>query len=83
MATRLEGFGLLTLADAAKLLHSSKAHMSNVIAGRVRGCLPLPAVRLGRRTLVRHESLAAWIERNERANDNLRALPERDAGKRA
>ncbi len=80
-------FGLLSMETVAKLLHCSKAHVSNVIAGRVRGCLPLPAVRLGRRTLVRHESLAAWIEHNEHvaandnfrgaANDNVKASPER------
>jgi hypothetical protein len=73
----LDDFDLLTLVEVAKLLHCSKAHVSNVIAGRVRGCLPLPALHLGRRTLVRHESLAAWIERNEHANDNLKASPER------
>lgn len=73
----LNDFGLLTVTTVAKLLHCSKAHVSNVIAGRVRGCLPLPAVHLGRRTLVRHESLAAWIEHNEHANDNLKTSPER------
>jgi len=85
-------FDLLTLADVAKLLHCSKAHVSHVIAGRVPGCLPIPAVRLGRRTLVRRESLVSWIERNEHAaandnlrptNDNLTASPVRGAGKRA
>jgi excisionase family DNA binding protein len=72
-----DDFGLLTLATVAKLLHCSKAHVSNVIAGRVHGCPPLPAVRLGRRTLVRYESLAAWIARVEAANDNLKPSPER------
>jgi excisionase family DNA binding protein len=75
----LRDFDLLTLADVARLLHVSKGHVSNVIAGRVPGCRPLPAVRLGRRMLVRYESLVAWIERNEQgaANDNLTASPER------
>jgi hypothetical protein len=71
----LDDFGLLNLAAVAKLLHCSKAHVSNVIAGRVRGCLPLPALRLGRRTLVRHETLAAWIADNERAGNNLAKIP--------
>lgn len=84
----LDDFGLLTLATVAKLLHCSKAHVSNVIADRVPGCPPLPAVRLGRRKLVRHESLLIWIERNERAsanddfrpaaNDKLNQSPKRD-----
>jgi excisionase family DNA binding protein len=69
--TAFEDFGLLTLATVAKLLHCSKANVSNVIAGRIHDCPPIPAVRLGRRRLVRREALAAWIERNEAANDNL------------
>jgi hypothetical protein len=83
----LDDFGLLSLAAVAELLHCSKAHVSNVIAGRVAGCPPIPAVCLGRRKLVRRESLIAWIEHNEHstannnvravANDNLRASPER------
>lgn len=73
----LDNFDLLTLATVAKLLHRSKAYVSNVIAGKVQGCGPIPAVRLGRRMLVPHESLRAWIERNEAANDNLNSSPER------
>ena len=85
--TAFDDFGLLTLATVAKLLHCSKAHVSNVIAGRVHDCPPIPAVSLGRRKLVRREALAAWIARNEAAavndnmrapaNDNLKASPER------
>lgn len=66
----LDDFGLLTLAAVAKLLHCSNAHISNIIDGRVPGCPPLPAVRLGRRKLVRRETLLTWIERNERASAN-------------
>jgi excisionase family DNA binding protein len=76
--TAFDDLGLLTLATVAKLLHCSKAHVSNVIAGRIHDCPPIPAVRLGRRRLVRREALAAWIERNEAANDNLKPSPERD-----
>jgi Helix-turn-helix domain len=71
--TAFEDFGLLTLATVAKLLHCSKAHVSNVIAGRILGCAPIPAVHLGRRTLVRRESLLSWIA----ANDRIAASPER------
>jgi excisionase family DNA binding protein len=63
----MQDFDLLTLLEVAKLLHCSKAHVSNVIAGRISGCPPIPAVRLGRRKLVRRESLAAWVKRNEQA----------------
>jgi excisionase family DNA binding protein len=68
---------LLTVRDVAALLHCSKAHISNVLAGRVKGCTPIPAVRLGRRMLVRRESLMAWIEQNEHSNDNLEPSSER------
>ena len=36
-ATSLQDFDLLTLAEVAALLHCSKAHICNVIAGRVPG----------------------------------------------
>jgi excisionase family DNA binding protein len=70
-------FDLLTLAEVAKLLHCSKAHVSNAVAGHVLGCSPIPAVRLGRRTLVRRSSLLDWIEQNEQAGGTIQASPER------
>jgi hypothetical protein len=85
-ATSLADFDLLTLLEVAALLHCSKAHVSNVIAGRVPGCTPIPALCLGRRKLVRRETLAAWVACNEHAaandnfhaaNDNLKSSPER------
>src|SRR5438034_11524623 len=88
----LDDFDLLTLPQVAALLHCSKAHICKAIAGRVPGCSPIPAIRLGRRKLVRRQSLLSWISSNERAandneprpaNDNIAASPERDAGKRA
>lgn len=66
---------LLTVKEVAALLHCSKAHISNVVAGRVRGCKPMPAVRMGRRTLIRREALAAWISQNEAANGNVESSP--------
>src|SRR5438477_13072414 len=77
-------FELLTVREVAELLHCSKTHVSNVLAGRVQGCQPIPSVRLSRRTLVRRETLAAWIEHNEAANDNLESSsPERGVRKHA
>jgi hypothetical protein len=61
----LDDFDLLTLEDVAKLLHCSKAHVGKVVNGRVRGCPAIPSVPLGRRKLVRRESLVRWIEDNE------------------
>jgi hypothetical protein len=64
-----------------------RAHICNIVAGRVRGCPPIPSVSLGRRKFVRREALQSWIERNEHAaandnvpgaaNDNGKASPER------
>ena len=68
-------FDLLTVAEVAKLLHCSKAHVCNVVAGRVSGCAPIAAVRLGRRILLRRKSLLSWIEQNdkiERSPDRAR-----------
>ena len=53
MPPTLQEFDLLTLAEVAKLLQCSKAHVGKAVAGRVRGCPPIPAVSLGRRKLVR------------------------------
>ena len=80
----LHDFDLLTLSEVAALLHCSKAHISHAVAGRVPGCPAIPAVSLGRRKLVRRQSLAAWIEANEKAaSDGTMQVPERGAGKRA
>ena len=82
---QLDDFGLLTLAAVAELLHCSKAHVSNVIAGRVPGCPPIPAVCLGRRKLVRREALRSWIEHNESAalRATIPVSPVRSVAKRA
>jgi hypothetical protein len=65
MHSNATAFDLLTMAEVATLLHCSKAHVCNAVAGRVRGCPPIPAVSLGRRKLVRRESLMRWIDQNE------------------
>jgi hypothetical protein len=78
-------FDLLTLADVARLLHCSKAHISKAVSGRVPGCPAIPAVSLGRRKLIRLASLRQWIEDNERfaSGATIPSSPERDAGERA
>lgn len=84
MSTLSDQFDLLTLADAAELLHCSKAHLCKAVNGRVRGCAPIPCVSLGRRRLIRRESLRLWLEANEKnpVDAKLTSLPVRDAGKR-
>jgi excisionase family DNA binding protein len=76
MSDTLAQFDLLTLSEVAQVLHCSKAHVSNVVAGRVRGCSPIPAVRLGRRRLVCRSSLEAWIAENDRVavSDNRKPV---------
>jgi hypothetical protein len=44
-----QSFELLTMHEVAKLLQCSKAHVSNMIAGRIPECSPIPALRPGRR----------------------------------
>jgi excisionase family DNA binding protein len=58
--------GVLTVAEVAAELRCSKAHVHNLINGKVLGVSPLPSLSLGRRRLVRRESLQLWIARNER-----------------
>jgi hypothetical protein len=81
MSTLSDKFDLLTLSDVAQLLHCSKAHVGKVIDGRIPGCAAIPCIRLGRRKLVRRESLVGWLERNEA--DKIEASPVRGVRKRA
>jgi len=55
----------LTIQEVADYLRCSKAHVQNLLAGKVTGALPLPFVPLGRRKLIRWESLVSWIENSE------------------
>lgn len=58
---------VLNLAEAAALVRCSRAHLSNVINGKVRGIPRLPTVRIGRRVLFRRESLETWLQQVESA----------------
>jgi hypothetical protein len=53
---------LLTIAESAVILRCSKAHVSNLIAGKIPGVPCLPYVPLGRRKLIRRSALARWME---------------------
>jgi excisionase family DNA binding protein len=64
----MQGHGeLLTLAEVAQELRCSKAHVSKIVAGRIADLAPLPALRLGRRRLVRRSTLEAWQASQESA----------------
>lgn len=63
----MDGFDLLTMREVAEVLHCSKAHVCNLAAGKVRGCVRLPAIHMGRRMLVRREALEHWIVASENA----------------
>jgi len=52
---------LLTLTEVAQELRCSKAHISKLARGKVRGIPPLPVFRLGRRILVRRDALFQWL----------------------
>lgn len=58
---------ILNLAEAAILVRCSRAHLCNVINGKVRGIPHLPTVRIGRRVLFRRESLEQWLREIEAA----------------
>jgi excisionase family DNA binding protein len=65
------GSGVLTVQEVALELRCSKAHVHNLVNGKVHGAQPLPALRLGRRRLVRRASLEKWIEANEGCYDPI------------
>jgi excisionase family DNA binding protein len=52
---------LLTIPEAARKLRCSKTHVHNLIYGKVPDVPPLPVLRIGRRVLIRHEGLKAWM----------------------
>ena len=71
--------GILTVVEVARTLRCSKAHVHNLIGGKVRGLAPLPVIHLGRRSLVRKESLRQWLEINETRVGMIRSSPNIDA----
>jgi len=52
----------MTLSQAAAYLQISKAHLSNVINGKVSGVQPVRCVRMGRRILIKREWVNQWLE---------------------
>lgn len=56
---------VLTIKEAATFLKCSKAHVGKLLAGRVKDAPPLRFIQLGRRKLIRRESLLHWMEQAE------------------
>ena len=56
---------LFTFSDTAKKLKVSKGQFSKLINGKVRGVPRLKTARLGRRVLVREETLEQWLREVE------------------
>ena len=52
---------VLTVIEAAQFVRCSKAHLLKVIRGEVANVTPLPHIRVGRRILLRRESLERWL----------------------
>lgn len=57
---------ILTINEVAGILRCSKTHVSNVLAGRVRGIPRLNHLAMGRRKLIRREWLVDWMEELKR-----------------
>ena len=56
---------VLTVADVAKILRCSKAHVCKIINGQVKDTPPIPAINLGRRKIVGIQSLMRWMNEHE------------------
>lgn len=54
---------VFTLKHAAEYLQISKAHLSNVINGKVAGVPPLRCAHVGRRILIKRKWADEWLEK--------------------
>lgn len=62
MLHRREQSVVMTLKEAAEYLRVSKAHLSNVINGKVPGVPPLRRARIGRRILITRDWADEWLQ---------------------
>jgi len=62
LANANEQSQVLTLEQTAVYLRISKAHLSNLITGKVAGVPALRHARAGRRILIRREWADQWLE---------------------
>ena len=63
---------MLTIPEAARELRSSRSHLYRILSGNFPQLPPLPAVRLGRRLLIRRDALLAWLRLLERMDRQQR-----------
>ena len=56
---------ILTIREVATILRCSKAHVANVLSGKVAGIERLTHLSVGRRKLVRRDWLEHWMENNK------------------
>jgi excisionase family DNA binding protein len=61
---------VLTCQEAAERLKCSRAQLSKLIHGKVKGSPRLKAAFLGRRVLVREENVAEWLREAEKCNED-------------
>jgi len=73
---------ILKISEVAKVLRCSRAHVSNLINGKVANVPPLPAIAFGRLKLVRWGTLKDWMRAAERGRDKL-TTPETAPGRMA
>jgi hypothetical protein len=56
---------VLTMNEVAGILRVSKAHVCNLVYGKIRGVPPLPHMSLGRRIVINRASLEEWMKSSE------------------
>jgi excisionase family DNA binding protein len=66
---------ILTIPEVAQTLRCSKAHVCNVVNGKVKNTPRLPAIRLGRRILIRRETLELWKRASEQGTEIDAMMP--------
>ena len=59
---------IMTLGEVASILRVSKSQVSKLVRGHVRGLARLPAIRLGRRILIRRDALFSWLSAHDRSS---------------
>jgi hypothetical protein len=62
---------VLVVSEVALILRCSKAHVHNLINGKVRGASKLPSIQLGRRRLVLGRTLMEYLAQNELPSSEL------------
>lgn len=61
-----------TILEVARRLRCSKAHVCNIIRGKVPNLPSLPVLRIGRRLLIRNGALLEWMRAVEVETSGVR-----------